>query len=490
MPIVRIPWTEIIAQHAGDTVLVALTHRHVALLNSLTRQLEWRATFNDGEYDFSDYDTVQSEVADLQANLNMPVFLTDLLTAIADIKAALEAQQTIMNCCGEEDPTGGLGYTDPITEDATDGVPQELIDAGLATDANDWPSFYEWQCAVGHMMVSNLKAKVGDFNDIFTGAGLILAGVTGVLAILSVFTGGASLLLVGLLSGIGSAAGVWTVLSSQGQAALPDQSEIEDARQDLVCAWTDAAHDGFDDRFTAFHAKLDELFTPIEAELMHYILDRSIMRAVYSGKWAPQNIAQTLVDQGFQLSDYDCTFCEQTYTETDLDIYAFKFDITSTGDAVPSLYGTTGVKLEILETFPSGDEIIHDTDHDKPGPDADTSTPHTFACNLQGYSPAPFDTQRAFVAGDWHITKDLVHLGWHIVDGTRTFTIALTNWKVLADNGSGPEWFDASIIDEPYSNTSSIVTDLVNNRVDMSATGYSATDLKHVQIQLRALVPD
>lgn len=308
MPIVSIDWSKIRGLYSGGTALVALTDEQIAILNSLCAQLHWRKTWRVDGFDFdTDWDTVEAEVDDLIANLNMPVFLTDLLTALSDIKNAIDAIEAVQDyCCAETDPTGGAQYVDPFTEGATNEVPQQLVDAGLASTTDDWAGFYAYQCAIAHIFVENLKSKLEDFDTLFDAGGLLIVGVGAIATLATVISGGSALLLTGIIVGTAGAASLFSNINSLGQAGLPNPEDVEDIRTQLTCAWTDSAHDGFAARHAAWIQALYDNLPDAQAAMLASLSMESTMRPLYGAQHDTRNLAQELVDQGFDPANYSC----------------------------------------------------------------------------------------------------------------------------------------------------------------------------------------
>lgn len=311
MPIVSIDWEKIKALYAGDTYLVALTDQHIALLSALSEQLTWEKTFRTEGYDWADKDTLDLEIADLQANLTMPVALTDIIQYIDEIEELLRLLQEQPGCCEQYDYTDGDQYGTPITEDSTNGVPQELVDSGWATDTNDWNGFYDYQCHVAHVLVNNMQSKVVSMEDFFDLAGAVIIGVGAILGLLGiVFSSGTSLLAGGILAATGTGQKIYDRLRDSGESAVPTPEEIQLSREALVCAWIDSAHDGVDDRIDGFYAAIDSEFNLIEAEILKLLMHRSILKALYSGVYKENEtgptIAQKMDDAGIGPGTYTC----------------------------------------------------------------------------------------------------------------------------------------------------------------------------------------
>lgn len=312
MPIIGVDWQEVKSRLADTTALFALTVRQSAILLSISDQLTWEATWRNNDYDFEDWDTLQKEVADLQAQLAMPVDLSTLIGHVDEIEDLLRMlQSTNDGCCDGHDWTGGDGYTDEIIEDSSNGVPDHLVDSGWATDDDDWEGFEEYMCHVAHVLVNNMGHKVVQLLDVFDDAGTLVIGVGALAGLIALVMGSAATLLVaGILLAAGSATRLWDKLLQGGADVIPDFEEVEAARDALVCAWMDSANDGIDDRITALHDSIDTEFSVVEAEILKLLMPVEWIKAIYTGKWSDGtetiDISQRMVDAGIGPGTYEC----------------------------------------------------------------------------------------------------------------------------------------------------------------------------------------
>lgn len=317
MPIVSIDWPQMKSLVGGDTVLVAMTDRQLAMINSLAIQLRWRKTWRIDGYDFADWDDLLQEIDDLGVNLNMPVYLTDLIASLAAIRQAVESIQTLTDpCCTDFDPTGGAQYIEPFTEDQAGDVPQNLVDAGLATDTSDWDGFYAYLCAIAHVYVDDYKRMVDEFADHFDEAQNVIIGVGALAslaaAVIGVLTGGAALVVLGIAGKVALGAGIFAALTEIGQDGLPTAASVEAARKDLVCAFIDGALDGFDQRLAAFKSEANTKW-PLAIPLNEILIDDWRWRPLYQASYADRNIAQEMVSQGFDPANYSCATCDESF---------------------------------------------------------------------------------------------------------------------------------------------------------------------------------
>ena len=322
MPVVGIDWPRIKQKLGGGTFIYALTDRQASMLLTLSEQLTWPKTFRTADYDWSDKDELDHEIADLQTQLTMPVSLVDLIQYIDEIEDLLRALQSVNNCCTETDWTGGDGYNEPIDENSPNGVPQHLIDSGFAADDDDWDGFMDFQCQVANVIVNNAQSKVVQMEDIFDNAGLVLIGVAALVGLVSiVFSAGTSLLFAGVLASAGAATRLWTALQEGGIDAVPSPEEIELSREALVCAWMEPSNDGVDDRILAYHDAIDAEFNAAEALILKALQPAEWLKALYTGNYTKDevttNLAQKMVDQGIGPGTYTCDNCPGQFSCAD-----------------------------------------------------------------------------------------------------------------------------------------------------------------------------
>ena len=179
MPVVQIDWAKLIGKLGDVTGFYTLTHRQASLLLSLSEQLTWEKTFRDFGYDFSDWDTVQLEVADLQRWLMSPVDVTDLIGYIDEIEDLLKAMQTIgvTPCCDTIAPLAERKQSD---EDYPDTPPAEWGDGEPIADSDDW---MELVCGAAHKYVDLLKDTGDELEGLFIAGALVMGGIAGLLSL-------------------------------------------------------------------------------------------------------------------------------------------------------------------------------------------------------------------------------------------------------------------------------------------------------------------
>jgi hypothetical protein len=157
------------------------------------------------------------------------------------------------------------------------------------------------------------------------------------------------------LAGVGKASLLWNAVREGGADAPPSEEEIELARTDLVCAWVDPVNDGVDDRIDAWHSAIDDNFNLIEANILKLLHHSTILKAMYTGKWADdtqtKNIAQKMADAGIDGDTYDCSACsEPTYGCTDgNELLDCSFESGSFAASAWGVYGNPGY-YDIIDT--------------------------------------------------------------------------------------------------------------------------------------------
>lgn len=278
-------------------------------------------------------------------------FPDDVLTHIDEIESLLrELQQDA--CCAPVDVTDGGIYTDTI-EDGIGSVPQEIIDAGYVTDANDWTGFAAYKCMIANVAVDTIIRRLREFEALFDSTGDDFLGPFGaIVAILgfiaaSVLTGGAALV-VGIIGGLGAATSIWGYLTefTESQVGAMANAITGDVRDALVCAIVDA--DGSDAATAAFKAAVGENFTALETAFINNLNIGPTIKALYSGRYDQQDVAAQLGAQGFVTSGYTCE-CEEPY---DFD-ETFTFDADAEGWTIGGTSSSYDATLDCL-SFNSG----------------------------------------------------------------------------------------------------------------------------------------
>jgi hypothetical protein len=232
-------------------------------------------------------------------------FCNDLITNLDDILAAIIA----LECCGEQDITDGDQYTDPIVDGEGD-VPQNIIDAGYAEDAEDWAGFANYKCMISHLAVDHVETFFREIAPHINDAGIVIGGVGVGFALL-----GAILAVIGfpitmaIIGAVGAASAIYYWIATYGKSAVEDiADEIAIHHDALACAIY--AGDGVADSVSDFNDKVDELFSGVDAAGIKAINIAPQLKAMYSGRYDQQDIAEKLAEQGYEVEGYVC-ICDE-----------------------------------------------------------------------------------------------------------------------------------------------------------------------------------
>jgi hypothetical protein len=226
-----------------------------------------------------------------------------MLTLLRDIRA-----NTGNYCCDTADISDGDQYTDEV-QDGVDTVPQNIVDAGYADDVDDWDSFYDYKCMISHLMVSNMQGQTAKFLQYTDETGAVIGALAAVAAIAAaiLFISGAVLVL-GIVLAIGGAAVLYEAISQLGRVGLASLIDnLEEHHDELACAIFDA--DGSAGAVVALSDTIDELFNPAEAVYLKALNLPAQLKALYSGRYDQQDIAEIMEGKGLDPASYDCT-CE------------------------------------------------------------------------------------------------------------------------------------------------------------------------------------
>lgn len=233
-------------------------------------------------------------------------YCDDLATTLQ----ALLAATTALECCGDQDITDGAQYTDDVVDGVGD-VPQNIIDAGYADDASDWTGFADYKCMISHLAVDHIETFFREISPFISSSGLVIGGVGVVAALL-----GGILVVVGLpisagiLVALGASAGIWTWISTYGKSSVDDLAdEIATNHDALACAIYEG--DGIADAISDFNSKVDSLFGTIDAVAIKAVGFEPQLRAMYSGRYNQEDIAQKMSDLGYLTTGYACVCDEE-----------------------------------------------------------------------------------------------------------------------------------------------------------------------------------
>jgi hypothetical protein len=272
-----------------------------ALMGSLDFLATWLAWERDSEKRAQDA-AASWKLANIQTweCTNMG-YCEDLMTTIEALLAATHA----LECCGDQDITDGLQFTDDIVDGVGD-VPQNIIDAGYATGVTDWAGFDDYKCMISHLAVDHIEQFFRQISPYISDTGIVIGGIGVVGALL-----GAILALIGLpiafgiIMAVGAAAGIWTWIATYGRDAVDDLADDIATNHDaLACAIYDG--DGVTDAISDFEAEVDSLFSTIDATAIKAVGFEPQLRAMYAGRYDQQDIAENLADMGYATTGYVC----------------------------------------------------------------------------------------------------------------------------------------------------------------------------------------
>jgi hypothetical protein len=232
-------------------------------------------------------------------------YCDDLYTTLQALLAATQA----LECCGEQDITDGERYTDPVVDGEGD-VPQNIIDAGYAEDSEDWDGFADYKCMISHLAVDHIEAFFRGMSPVFNDAGIAVGGVGVAIALL-----GSILALAGfpitfaIIGAVGAASAIWYWVAEYGESAVEDIADKIALHHDaLACAIYNG--DGVSDAISDFNDEVDSLFGAIDAAGIKAVGFEPQLRAMYSGRYDQQDIAEKLAAQGYETIGYVCD-CEE-----------------------------------------------------------------------------------------------------------------------------------------------------------------------------------
>lgn len=275
-----------------------------ALITELHFLATWQAWQRDDDKRGKDAAANWREAFELTIGCWRMTCLEQLQDDVAEILELLKLPQA---CCETGDYTDGDQYTDRV-EDGEGDVPQNIIDAGYAEDAADWDGFDDYKCMIAHVTVNNLAEGIRAIVPLVDTTGAILGGVAALAGILAVIVGTGGLAIVfGIVAGIGATSLLYQAITDF--PLLENLADKVDTNHDaLVCAVYQG--DGDAGSLEALNAEIDELFTVPEALILKNMNLGPNLKALYSGRYDQQDIADQLLDAGYDLEDFSCV-CEQ-----------------------------------------------------------------------------------------------------------------------------------------------------------------------------------
>lgn len=233
-----------------------------------------------------------------------------VLSYIDQVEQILRALQLITGGCCDSDPSDGGLYTDPVV-DGVGSVPQEIIDAGYATDANDWEGFASYKCMIAHVAVDDIQAKLLKLAPLLEAGGTVIGGVATIIGIITaIFTSGLTAMAAGILATTGAAATIYSqIASGVGLEALA--AKVADKHEILACAFM--LGDGVDGSISELYAAIDAEFTDVEGLVLKNLNTGPVIRALYSGRYNQQDIAAALEENGYVASSFNCDCIEEEF---------------------------------------------------------------------------------------------------------------------------------------------------------------------------------
>ena len=222
----------------------------------------------------------------------------------SDVAAILAIMELGPSCCDEQDVTDGDRYTDRIV-DGVGNVPQNVIDAGYASGTSDWAGFDDYKCMISHVAVNQMSSKLSEIAEVVNEYGVVFGGVAALASILGVvFATGGLAIIFGLLAGVSTLSTLYNALI--GFELLQDLVDKITTNHDaLACAIYQS--DGDEGALAGLNDKIDELFTLPEALILKNLNNGPTLKALYSGRYEQQDIADALLDAGYELVDFDCS---------------------------------------------------------------------------------------------------------------------------------------------------------------------------------------
>lgn len=281
-------------------------------ISQLTKFWIWEPDGAGGEHDAADSWDLAYE-----ATLESFGMLDELLQAVDEVEPLLRALQDIAQPCCDSDESDGALFTDDV-EDGAGDVPQNIIDAGYATDSTDWAGFDEYKCMIAHVAVDDMEGKLRKFAPYVDAAGTVAGGVAAIIGIITtIFTAGASALVGGILASTAAAATLYK--NATDGVFLTSLADKVAANHDALACAIYVGTDGPTAACNALNDEIDALFTATEALILKNLNTCAGIRAFYGGRHDLQNVAQVLADNGYVVGDFDCS-C------------AFDVDVTFTFD--------------------------------------------------------------------------------------------------------------------------------------------------------------
>jgi hypothetical protein len=272
-----------------------------ALGGSLAYLATWIAWEKESEHKGIDAALSWKTAYDLTMDCWNMACLEELQDNVAEILAIMQMGNP---CCDEQDVSDGDRYTDRVTDGEGD-VPQNIIDAGYADDAADWEAFDDYKCMISHVIVDQLDARLLEIAPIVNQFGMVFGGAIALAGILAaVFSAGSVAFIYGLIAATGTVGALYANLL-EGDLLQILAGKVSDNHDELACAVYQS--DGDEGALVALNDKIDELFSVVEAIIVKSLNLGPTLKALYSGRYDQQDIAELLEEAGYDVDDFECT---------------------------------------------------------------------------------------------------------------------------------------------------------------------------------------
>lgn len=224
---------------------------------------------------------------------------------ILELLTLIEANTRACWCPGDEDITDGDQFTDVVVDEVGD-VPQNIIDAGYAEDAEDWEGFADYKCMISHLMITNMEWQLREILPHLDSTGIVIGGVATIAAVLGViFASGGLALVLGMIASVAASATIVTYLADLTDSGLETLADgVSENHDELACAIFNA--DGSAGAVIDLKTKIDILFNPLDGAVLKNLNLDAQLKALYSGRYDQQDIAQLLDDNGLETGDFEC----------------------------------------------------------------------------------------------------------------------------------------------------------------------------------------
>jgi hypothetical protein len=158
--------------------------------------------------------------------------------------------------------------------------------------------------------------------NVFGPSGEIVGGVGTIASILGTLLATTGPIAVGIIATLGTVAGVLAAVVGLGEAATDEiADQLEDAEDALACAIYNA--DGPEAAADAYRDALDEELSPGYAAVVKLTDISTGIKLLYGGRYDQQDIAQNIVDLGYDAESFTCDCA----VIPDGEIYGIRFDV-------------------------------------------------------------------------------------------------------------------------------------------------------------------